>query len=365
MRLQTQVWRGAFGPLGLMVLALLGAAMVLPGPAEANQFKRIRDVNVSCTNALRCDLFISNPRVTLFSVGFRRAAAFDAPVALYLTLREPLSAGSDVRFVVDGAEVLSVPDSAFSYRAAISEYIYREADDVTALFAAAKAGERLQVVYRTRTGQSTAPFSLSGVVAGSIFMDEVQGRVGRADALTTLGDAPAGSETPPEPGDMAGLDEIPEGLRPYFVGDSAPCADFDGSVPEPLGGFETDLGEGLALIGLRCGSGGAYNLPYAFWERHPEGYRQLALPVMGSDGPTAELLAWNAAWDPETRELSAFFKGRGIGDCGTVTRWSLTDGVFGVGFVLEEMRVKDACDGVFDETMASWEQLWPIPPDKS
>ena len=355
---------GRWGSIRGTVLAGLAMTVSMPVIAEANQFKRIRDVNVSCNNALRCDLFITNPSITLFTVGFRRAAAFEAPVALYLTLREPLAAGSQVRFVVDGDELLSVPDSAFSYRAAVSEYTYREAVDVRALFAAAKGGERLQVIYRTRSGQSTAPFSLSGVVAGAIFMDEVQGRVGRADALQAIATAPPPDDAS-EPAATGDLDVVPAGLRRYYEGEGAPCADFDGAVPDLLGGFETDLGDGMALVGLRCGAAGAYNAPFAFWLQHSEGYSQLALPTMADDGPAASVLAWNAAWDPDIRELNSFFKGRGIGDCGTVHRWSLAETGLGHGFVLAEMRVKDECDGVFDETMESWDQLWPPAADKS
>jgi len=363
--LRQQPFRSSFVALAGLCLAVAGLlAVAVPLPADASQFKRIRDVNVSCNNALRCDLFITNARVTLFTVGFRRAAAFDAPVALYLTLREPLAAGSDVRFAIDGAEILSVPAAEFSYRAAISEYSYADQDEVRALFAAAKAGERLQVTFRTRSGQSTAPYSLSGVVAGAIFMDEVQGRVGRDDALSEIGaepDVPA----PTDEGAMADLDAVPVGLRRYYQGEGAPCADFDGTVPDPLGGFSADIDDEVRLVGLRCGSGGAYNAPFAFWTEIEGTYYRLPLPVMTDDGPGAVMVAWNAGWDAEAMQVTSFFKGRGIGDCGTVTTWSIGDVGFGYGFVLAEMRVKEACDGVFDETLESWKRIWPAAGDKS
>lgn len=349
-------------PIAALTLAVLATAMPLTtGAAEAREFKRIRDVNVSCTNALRCDLFITNPRVTLFTVGFRRAAAFEAPISLYLTLREPLTPGSEVRFVVDGIEALTVPAAGFSYRAAISEYSYSDQDAVRALFAAGKAGDRLQVTYRTRTGQSTAQFSLSGVVAGAIFMDEVQGRVGRDDALAAFGAAP---QRPGEAArDVVVFDEVPERLRIYYEGEGAPCAEFDGGLPASLDGFELPLSDGSSVIGMRCGTGGAYNLPYAFWLNHAEGTERLALPVMTEQGPSADTLAWNAYWDAATGELVAFNKGRGLGDCGVMTSWTFSEDQ--MRFVLKEMRVKDECDGVFDDSFASWPQLWPPADDKS
>jgi len=360
--LRQQPIRSPFGALACLCMALAGLlATAMPLPADASQFKRIRDVNVSCNDALRCDLFITNARVTLFTVGFRRAAAFDAPVALYMTMREPLAAGSDVRFSIDGAEVLTVPSGAFSYRAAISEYSYANQDEVRALFGATKAGERLQVTFRTRSGQSTAPYSLSGVVAGAIFMDEVQGRVGREDALAAIGAVPA----PADEGQMAAMDAVPAGLRRYYEGEGAPCADFDGTVPDPLGGFSADIDDEVRLVGLRCGSGGAYNAPFAFWTEIDGTYYRLPLPVMTDDGPGAVMVAWNAIWDAEARQVTSFFKGRGIGDCGTVTSWNVGEVGFGYGFVLAEMRVKDECDGVFDETLESWERVWPAAGDKS
>jgi len=357
-------------PSTFMILAALVGAMLttaLPGPAEAREFKRIRDVNVACTNTLRCDLYITNPRVTLYTVGFRRAAAFEAPVALYLTMREALAAGSEVRFVIDGTEQLTVPVGAFSYRAAIAEYSYDDQEAVRALFAAAKAGERLQVTYRTRNGQATAQFSLAGVVAGAIFMDEVQGRVGREDALQTVGTVADTPETPGAAVDetLADLGAVPAGLQRYYDGVGAPCADFDGAVPDPLGGFTAEITDEIRLVGLRCGSAGAYNAPFAFWKQIDGTYYRLALPVMTEDGPGAEMVAWNAVWDDETDELTAFFRGRGLGDCGVFNRWDIGMVGFNEGFVLREMRVKDECDGEFDETMQSWDRLWPPQPDKS
>ncbi|WP_306117686.1 MULTISPECIES: DUF1176 domain-containing protein [unclassified Roseitalea] len=346
---------------------LVGALMLaLAAPAaQANQFKRIRDVNVSCNNSLRCDLFITNPSVTLYTVGFRRSAATDAPLALYLTMREPLAARSEVRFVIDGDEVLTIPVEDMAYRAAISEYIYDTQAPLRDLFAAARRGDRLSITYRTRRGQATAQFSLAGVVAGAIFMDEVQGRIGRDDALAQIGAAPL---APPvtAPGEtVVGLDTLPAALELYYEGEQAPCATFAGGAPEPLAGFEANLAEGVTLIGMRCGEGGAYNIPFAYWLNTGQAYERLALPTMTGQGPAAQLLAWNASWDPDTGELTGLFKGRGLGDCGTYSRWGLDRQDGGFGFVLRELRVKQDCDGVYDETYESWEQLWPQVTDKS
>ena len=62
------------GNMAELSLILTVFAVLFASVAQANQFKRIRDVNVSCNNALLCDLYITNPRVTLYSFGFRRSA---------------------------------------------------------------------------------------------------------------------------------------------------------------------------------------------------------------------------------------------------------------------------------------------------
>ncbi|MEM9574670.1 MAG: DUF1176 domain-containing protein, partial [Pseudomonadota bacterium] len=199
--------------------------MMFSTMAQANQFKRIRDVNVSCNNALLCDMYITNPRVTLYNFGFRRAARQDAPVQLVLATRDPLRSGSDITFSVDGEEIFSQPIGAFNYRAAIYEYTYRDQEDVALLLDAARRGAELQITHVTRAGQSTVPFSLSGMVAGSIFMDEVQGRVGRTDSILKLGakpvTAPIAASASLE--QINSVDELPQGVAIAFSAPAGRC----------------------------------------------------------------------------------------------------------------------------------------------
>ena len=348
------------------IAAVLGLISTLyPDVAQANQFKRIRDVNVSCSNALLCDLYITNPRVTLYSFGFRRAAGPDAPVQLVLSTRDPLKSGSDIAFIVDGVEVFSQPISAFNYRAAVYEYTYRAQEDIALLLAAARRGSELQITHVTRAGQSTVPFSLSGTVAGSIFMDEAQGRVGHADSFLKLGEIP---ETAPVLVSISGdglesidtIDQLPEGVALAFSSQSGRCFNpFAEEQGRTLGGFKTKISDEADLYGIPCGAGGAYNQSFAFWAALDTFVVPLALPSFSEGAPIAMMDAFNASFDPEKRELTSFYKGRGLGDCGTYHRWSVSESDFGNLFRLVEMLNKDDCDGVYEEDLSDYEQLWP------
>lgn len=324
--------------------------------ANANDFKRIRDINISCTNALSCDLYIVNTQVTLNTIGLRRSANVDAPVSLFLKLREALVAGSSVSIDIDGAQVFELPVSDFSYRAALSEYSYAGPELVNALIGVARRGTEMRVTYRTRNGQSAAPFSLSGIVEGLLFMDEVQGRIGRDDALSSVR-SNAGDQIKSN-ADVRELEGYPAALAAYFTGDGAMCSRFDENTPL-FGGFEVTIGPNSALVALPCGEGGAYNFPYALWERVDDRYRPVPVPILADQGPSTSMLVWNAYWDSDTNALVSFFKGRGIGDCGTYQRWIWTEVLDGPALVLTEMREKGDCDGDMAGGPEQWAPLWP------
>jgi hypothetical protein len=70
-------------------------------------------------------------------------------------------------------------------------------------------------------------------------------------------------------------------------------------------------------------SGGAYNFDSLFVVADKAGH-VVPAPLEGVD----DGLATNADYDPETRILSSYGKGRGIGDCGGANDWVWTGEVF-------------------------------------
>jgi hypothetical protein len=71
-------------------------------------------------------------------------------------------------------------------------------------------------------------------------------------------------------------------------------------------------------------------------------------------------MAWNIGWDQPAKLLTAFFKGRGIGDCGSYDKWELGSGGEGLSFTLIEARVKDDCDGDDGGGIENWPLVWPV-----
>lgn len=330
-------------------------------PVHANQFKRIRDINVSCTNALRCDLYIVNPAVSLYNIGLRRSAAADAPVSLFLTLREALIAGSQVSITIDGEPIVTIPVSDLRYRAASGEYLLQAGPAVETFFSAAAPGREMRVTFRTRRGQSTATYSLSGFVAGVIFMDEVQGRIGGPDALQLAldGERASGGAGQAAAISWRRLDRVPAGLVTYYNFEDRLCGQMDTNLAGLIGGYELQLSERTGFVVFPCTRGGAYNQPFTVFQRIRSAYVPFMLPVIKDGNPSATYYAYNLEWDAQAGELVSFFKGRGVGDCGEMRRWSVQGDETDANIQLVSSRVKDTCDGVADLNAPEWLPVWP------
>jgi hypothetical protein len=92
---------------------------------------------------------------------------------------------------------------------------------------------------------------------------------------------------------------------------------------------------------------GAYNIGHDWYltDRGGRNPRALALPSANGETATGTI---NGGYAPETRTLTAFAKGRGIGDCGTAQTWTWT----GRAFLLTAESEMQDCWGVPAD-------LWP------
>ncbi|KXF77083.1 hypothetical protein ATN84_12045 [Paramesorhizobium deserti] len=265
---------------------------------------------------------------------------------------------STVSISVDGRQVLDIPASSFKQNSEGGEYRYADQTDMAKLIDALKAGSRAEVRLQTKEGSLKADFSLAGFVGGLIFMDETQGRVGTVDALQAKGDKP--SAPAPEVTAIDSFDKIPEPIRAVFTGDDTVCGGVDADRFAAVGGFAAKIGD-RTLLGLPCGVGGAYNQPYVFYQEQDGRVTPVALPVMGDKGPTTTATAWNIDWDQASRTLTAFFRGRGLGDCGVYNVWKAEEGdEDGITFVLMQSRSKGECDGNDGGGPANWPANWPL-----
>ncbi len=114
------------------------------------------------------------------------------------------------------------------------------------------------------------------------------------------------------------------------------------------------LTRGLVACALPC-EAGAYNVRYRILvldPANPENVRSVTFATVGPKGGKRRMEEIvNPAYDPASRTLHAFDRGRGLGDCGTKWTWRWTGGAF----ELEEQREKTKCDG----RPGPWRRLWP------
>ena len=327
------------------------------GTTAASPYKEIRDTAVYCSNGLTCDLSLKakGQAKGLYSVAVTRRAGPGTNIALVIRATYALVTTSDVVFSVDGEERLRFAVADFDLYADNYEYTAKEPDAGRKLFALVKDASSLSVAFNT-DGPSSTEFSLSGVAGAGLFMDEIQGRLEARDALVRVGD----KETPPSPvRDISSFEDLPAALRPDFEGEDGACAFFEKNKFKYGSGFAVTLPDDVELYVLPCTDGGAYNQPYALYQISSGALSEVWLPTMTDDGPSTISGATNIDWDQQTKILTAFDKGRGLGDCGTFDRWKLRDSPGEASFALVESRLKDECDGQGEGGPETWPLLWP------
>jgi hypothetical protein len=178
------------------------------------------------------------------------------------------------------------------------------------------------------------------MVAALRYVDDQQKRVGTVTAMIAKGSGSAAGVPAPPPLPIVhpasaiaqtGLSSKPPPAVAALA-HKAECDAEPGSEGKPEA-FR--LSADKVLWQIPCG-GGAYNFSALFAVVDKAGRAGLA-PLEGVD----DGLATNAAYDPMTRILSAYDKGRGVGDCGGSNAWAWT----GEAFVLSEARVMPVCRG--------------------
>jgi len=333
---------------------LLGA---LAAPAGAREFREFKDTVISCTDGLTCSisLKVQGAPGELNTLAFTRRAGAGTGLGLVVAA-DSLDAGSSVSISVDGKTVLAVPVAAMQYNADWLEYTLSGSADPLMLLDAMRNGLMAEATAMKGGKPLTATYSLSGLVAGLIFVDETQGRLDTPDALQVKGS----KTTPPiKARDIEAIADIPQGIRAEFEGDGQ-CAFMEENRFALAGGFEVELEDGFSLVALPCAEGGAYNQPYVFYVGYQNDYDRTWLPTMGDKGPTVMDSAYNIGWSQKTKVLDAFFKGRGLGDCGSRERWEMDVGGVGPAFTLIESRLKADCDGNDGGGIENWPLLWPV-----
>lgn len=185
----------------------------------------------------------------------------------------------------------------------------------------------------TDRNRQQAVFSLAGLTASLIWIDEMQNRLG----------AERVAEAPPVGLQTAGATmgtQVPDALMAHRRTDMD-CLPMNDLVT--AGDIETGMLDGAYPIYFIPCWMGAYNFSSKVYvERYPGEYAEMAFAEFTPEqGWTATTQVVNYTWDPETLRVSTFNKGRGLGDCGSSGVWQWS----GFAFRLVEFRAKADCDG--------------------
>lgn len=334
--------------------AAASAAPVLQIRSETKQF---RDWSATCGNDGTCWAFGFAPEFAAGWVRITLAPGPDAqPQILFGYWPDSDAKGpGQIALTIDGRAFASTLSPEGEAEAPIGEIGANARAAIDAM---------AQGKVMTIRGASSQDVSLHGAAAALLWIDEKQGRLNTPTALIRRGDRPA-STVPVAP-------PLPT-VTPAPAVDQTGFGDVNQTVPAALR-TRTEVGTCLKestmpavsdmvmsarldarteLWGVPCGSG-AYNVTHNWYLTGPDGRDPRPAILAGTAGPGADPVmpdnsTVNGAYDPKTRTLSAFAKGRGIGDCGSAQTWAWT----GDRFILTQESTMGECAGVPSD-------LWPV-----
>lgn len=328
-----------------LIALAAGLTLLAAGDARAAGMKAFRDWTAVCDNLNTCVAFaFPGDESEVAWLRLERAGEAGAPVSIVIALYaedDPEVGGGPWTVQVDGRPVpglgvLSpVQDGTGFWRAEVPVANGR------ALALAARDGSALTVI---RRGRPPVALSLSGGAATLLWIDEQQNRLGSPTALGRAAGAPSAIVVPPTPVIVAGPAVAQTGLPtavPATV--MAVIGDCEDMTDYPVPPLIARLAPGVVLYAPVC-SRGAYNAVYslALADEAGRGARAISLPLPDGYGQAAIGDPMNLDYDPATRILASFGKGRGLGDCGDETQW-IWDGK---AFQLLSMQVMPVCRGV-------------------
>jgi hypothetical protein len=343
----------------ILAVATCLASLLHAANAWAEAEKTVERWSTGCTAGLTCSLRYEDPGPgELGAISFIRSGEHDSEVELHIPKPMRFSKTPDpggvFKLSVDGRKVLSLPVGQLVVDDGLGEYVSTDRATVRLLLEAMKAGKILRLDYKGVAGINTSDIALDGFRGSLYFIDDVQDRRGRNDALLAIG-----KRVPEGPGskDIVWLDHIPASIRDDFTGKDGACS--DGFVADDLqryNGFDISR-DGLRLVLVPCSNEGAYNQGYALYRGYYGGaLTRTSFPDIEDGKPSAVDTATNVDFDPVSGIMTAFAKDNGLGQCGLWTKWRITtEG----SLLLLEKRAWYECDGSRSDP-ENFPMLWPV-----
>lgn len=348
-------------PPTLTFAALL--SLTSAGLADDSGYKEFKSWQVLCSQTLSCSMrqFLSDTPFSSFEL--QRSAQPKAPVLLVISPRDSsiIDGNGDITaaIAVDGGKATAFTSAAISIDADAGILSLSGALIDSGFVDSIKNGSAAKLTITRGTKSIEGEIPLAGAAASLLFIDEFQKRVGHTDALTAKGDK-APNPAPPL-SDIRRFSDFPEAVRARFAA-GGECGETEEAMLDG-NALAHKLADEQTLYVTPCGMGGAYNMPYAVMVDVYGTVSSLAFPVMQEGAPSAVTTAYNLSYDHEAGTFSGFFKGRGVGDCGTASSWKFAEGAMGPQLVLVEESFRDCPSEIEDNENsdpASWPKSWPL-----
>ncbi|MDI1325668.1 MAG: DUF1176 domain-containing protein [Brevundimonas sp.] len=322
-----------------------------PAPAARSESRKFRDWLAVCDNVNDCVAFGPASEGT----GWVRIGSAPGPdgrrtvsVGFWPSTGDGLS--GPVTLTLDGRRHVAAPVAGDHDPVGTAEV---RAAEAAAVASALAVGQTLTLA----AGGETVPMSLSGASAAMLWIDERQGRLDTPTALVRKGSRPASSVpgAAPAPQVIAappiaqtGFGDSDQTLPPALEAIAAVKAcraeTGDSGLSDEV--MSARLDASTELWAVPCFAG-AYNIGHDWYLTGPGGRNPRAVSLASASGETGAGTI-NGGYDPGTRTISAFSKGRGIGDCGRASTWTWT----GRSFVLSAESEMTECWGIPAD-------LWP------
>jgi hypothetical protein len=362
----------------LLILAVLLSGTALAPGARAQDAETFTHWKAECADALCVAQTVTPGGVV--SLRILRENAPDAPWEIaFAGMQDDLKEGTPIEVSVDGSRPMRFSPDGYTDDG--ERIVLTDQKFGTALFATLVRGDKATLAFTHNSNvKLRLNFSLAGLGAAIRWIEENQGRnqdtaqsqpsgppEGAPDHVPAAPEGPADSaqapETPPPASEPAQSREPAESREPAPQAESRPPAE-PAEVPDPVASRHTQdevckdydaehlqssrvadkLDDHHTLYLLPCYTG-AYNVIYRVWitdSRSPdEVERSLFAGYTDEQGwyGTDQLI--NADYNPETKTLTAFEKGRGLGDCGAVPTYQWHAG----NWRMMEYRYWGKCDG--------------------
>lgn len=257
----------------------------------------------------------------------------------FTTIAAMADATAPVTVAVDDvAETFAGPAEIAPYGAVNDFFLL--GDKAQAVMDRLAPGTEMTIGFEDTDGnRQQAEFSLSGLTASLIWIDEHQRRLG----------AERVAEAPP-----VGLDPVDAGSRPGGIPAALLAQHAADTECQPMSeivngaDIETGtVGDSRPIYFLPCW-GAAYNFGWkAYVEIFDGEFAVQPFPeYLPSRGWTATTHLVNYAFDPGAGTVHTFNKARGLGDCGTAGTWEWDE----FAFRLIEFRAEEVCAEAVDET---------------